>query len=148
MIYYLFRSRASEAKMSILSIIVFCFQQASYSNPIGNWSWSKQGLPIYQYKGPLPFKGVDKNGKDAMQPEDPYFLIGNYRMALVTHASGVYQFLTAERAWARLNGSEQINYGWNDASIVFQNDPLGKKVVLTGVKSIAADQALVTKNSD
>src|SRR4051812_42596828 len=90
---------------------------------ISHWPLSAKGLPVYEYKGALPFKAVDKDGKDALQPEDPYFLIGNYRLVLFTHVSGIYQLITAERAWARLNASaERPNYGWNEASIVFRNE--------------------------
>ncbi|CCH00423.1 hypothetical protein FAES_2414 [Fibrella aestuarina BUZ 2] len=104
------------------------------------------GLPAYTYTGKLPFTAVDKNGKDANLPEDPYFLLGNYRMALLTHASGVYQFLTAERAWARVNASTQTNYGWNDASIVVNNNGATQKTALVGVNSLAANPAAVQKS--
>ncbi|MBC7827137.1 MAG: hypothetical protein H7122_05290, partial [Chitinophagaceae bacterium] len=36
-------------------------------------------------------------------------------------------------------------YGWNEASIVFKNDKVNANVVLTGVKSIAANKSVVTK---
>lgn len=105
---------------------------------------SAKGLPVYQYTGALPFIAVDKDGKDANLPEDPYFLLGNYRMALITHASGRYQFLTAERVWARINAADQTNYGWNDASLEFKNNAT-QKVALVGLNSIAADPAVVQK---
>ncbi|MBC7914320.1 MAG: hypothetical protein H7Y07_09370, partial [Pyrinomonadaceae bacterium] len=135
---------AVKAKV-VLFIGFFLCLQTSNANPIGNWAWSKKGFPFYQYKGALPFKAVEPNGKDALQPEDPYFLIGNYRLALFTHASGIYQLITAERAWGRLNAAERPNYGWNDASIVFKSAK-NQKVTLTGVNSIAANQKLVQKD--
>lgn len=113
---------------------------------MGSWLYTGNGLPLYQYKGPLPFTAVDKNGVDAVLPQDPFFLLGNYRMALVTHASGIYQFLTAERAWARINASEQPNYGWNEASITFKNDKKAQKIKLTGLDSIAANPVIVQKH--
>jgi hypothetical protein len=138
------RYRAVQAKAihSFILLLTVQFAQAQ----IGEWSFSSKGLPVYQYKAALPFKAVGKDGNDAQQPEDPYFLIGNYRFALFTHASGIYQLITAERAWGRLNASaERPNYGWNEASIVFENGNRPSKVVLTGVKSIAANRSLVKK---
>lgn len=108
----------------------------------GAWEWSAKGLPVYHYTGALPVTAVDKDGKDANLPEDPYFLLGNYRMTLITHASGIYQFLTAERAWARINAAERPNYGWNEASITFKD---GKKVSLVGINSLATDVASTQK---
>jgi cellobiose phosphorylase len=101
---------------------------------VGQWAFSTKGLPVYQYTGPLPAKAVGKEGKDAMLPDDPYFLLGNYRLTLFTHASGIYQFLTGERAWARINGVAQPNYGWNDASLRVN----GQKTTLIGLHSLAA----------
>ncbi len=86
---------------------LYLFPQILFSQKFGGWRWSQSGLPVYHYTGALPVTAFDKDGKDANQPEDPYFLLGNYRMALITHASGIYQFLTAERAWARINAAEQ-----------------------------------------
>ncbi|CAN5533989.1 hypothetical protein BH10BAC3_BH10BAC3_37090 [soil metagenome] len=79
---------------------------------IGNWSMSSKGLPMYQYTGAKPFTALDKEGKPAKLPDDPYFLLGNYKMTLFTHARGRYPLLTGERAWARINAdNEQKNYG-------------------------------------
>ncbi|MBC7828315.1 MAG: hypothetical protein H7122_11265 [Chitinophagaceae bacterium] len=134
--------------MKVITLVIMsCFFQAQLSHgQFGNWSMSANGFPVYNYTGTIPVTAFDKDGKDANLPEDPYFLLGNYRMTLITHVSGIYQFLTAERAWARINASEQTNYGWNDASLVFKNGKLDKKVTLTGMQSIAADTALVKKD--
>ena len=130
---------------ALFLLLCIGYFQGSYAQ-IGEWSFSSKELPVYEYKAALPFTAVDKDGKDALQPEDPYFLIGNYRMTLFTHASGIYQLLTAERAWARLNASaERPNYGWNEASLAIKNNKAVSKVILTGVKSIAAKQSLVKK---
>ncbi len=127
-------------------MIAFVLQAPySFGQKIGNWSLSTKNLPVYNYVGSLPFTAVDKNGKDANLPEDPYFLLGNYRMTLITHVSGIYQLLTAERAWARMNAAEQTNYGWNDANIVFGNNKSKTKVNLVGLESIAANPATVQK---
>ncbi len=108
---------------------------------LGDWHWSSTGLPIYAYRGSLPVKAVDRAGKDAMLPNDPYFLLGNYKMTLFVHASGRFQFLTAERAWARINAGEQANYGWNDTQLTY-----GKKTLkLVGIPYRGSD-AVVKKN--
>ncbi|MBC7902032.1 MAG: hypothetical protein H7Y27_01355 [Gemmatimonadaceae bacterium] len=120
--------------------------QISYSQRYGEWSFSSQGLPVYNYTGKVPVAVVDKESKDANLPEDPYFLLGNYRMSLITHVSGIYQVLTAERAWARINAAEQTNYGWNDASVVLKENGVDKKTDLIGVNSSGGD-ARKTKKS-
>lgn len=126
-----------------LSILDAMHSEPFRFQKIGNWSVSEKGLPVYKYTGKLPFNAIDKNGKDANLPEDPYFLLGNYRMTLITHASGIYQFLTAERVWARINAAEQPNYGFNEASIIFENNKIRRKIALTGLRSIATDPASV-----
>lgn len=131
--------------VTFLCIVCLLPLQTAYAQKIGSWASSPTGLPVYNYTGPLPFTAVDKDGKDANLPEDPYFLLGNYRMALLTHASGTYQFLTAERVWARVNAATQTNYGWNDASIRFGAGQAAEKVDLIGIKSSAANPALVKK---
>lgn len=117
-------------------LLLLLFTQTTRAQKYGKWLWSAKGLPVYNYTGPLPVTAFEKDGKDANLPEDPFFLLGNYRITLITHASGIYQFLTAERAWARINAAERTNYGYNDASITLSD---GKKISLVGVNSIAAD---------
>ncbi|MDA3867536.1 MAG: hypothetical protein PF489_12425 [Salinivirgaceae bacterium] len=132
-------------KTKIFSIILLIVSvQFAKANSIGEWDFASNGLPTYHYTGVLPFPSLDKDGKNNMLPEDPFFLLGNYRMALITHTSGIYQFLTAERAWARINATEKPNYGWNDASIVFKNKK-AQKVNLVGLQSIATNNELVKK---
>ncbi|MBC7722614.1 MAG: hypothetical protein H7068_11360, partial [Pedobacter sp.] len=121
------------------------FQIDDKKNTIGSWSFTQNELPFFEYKAQLPFVAFDKNGKDADLPEDPFFLLGNYRIGLITHASGIYQLLTAERVWARMNASEQTNYGSNDASIIFKNNLENKKIELIGLQSLAANNNLVKK---
>jgi len=70
---------------------------ASGAPSLGEWADDEQGMPCYRYTGPLEFHSKDI-------PDDPYFLLGNYRLTLFVHASGRYEILTGERAWARMNG--------------------------------------------
>jgi len=128
-------------KLIALFVLVVHLTQAQP----GAWTMTTMGLPVYNYTGKLPVMAVDKDGKDANLPEDPYFLLGNYRLSLLTHVSGTYLVLTAERAWARLNASSQTNYGWNDASIVFKNNGAGEKIALVGINSLAANPAVVQR---
>ncbi len=132
-------------RIVMLAVAGWCCGQVVCGQPIGNWAMSDKALPVYHYTGPLPFTAVDPNGKDANLPEDPYFLLGNYRLALITHASGRYQLLTAERAWARINAAAQTNYGWNDASLLVKTGRSTRKTDLVGVGSLAANPALVQK---
>ncbi|GAB3642634.1 GH36-type glycosyl hydrolase domain-containing protein [Spirosoma arcticum] len=133
-------------RVTFSCIVCLLYLQTAYCQKIGTWAMSAKGLPVYRYTGAIPFTAADKDGVDANLPEDPYFLLGNYRVGLLTHASGRYQLLTAERAWARLNADEQTNYGWNDASIRFGVGQAAKRVNLIGVNSLAADPALTQKS--
>lgn len=127
----------------IIFLIIFILQfTPAKSNDIGNWGFTSLGLPFYQYTGNLPFNVKDKTGQDSGLPNDPYFLLGNYKMSLVTHASGIYELLNAQRVWTRINASSQPNYGWNDASISLNN---AKKINLIGLKSISNNNQLVKK---
>lgn len=107
---------------------------------------SSTGLPVYRYLGRIPFQAVDKDGKDAQLPEDPYFLLGNYRLTLIPHVSGTYQFITAERAWARINADDpQPNYGRAEASLSVRNGGQAQTTELLGLQSVAADPAITQR---
>ncbi|MDA3867028.1 MAG: hypothetical protein PF489_09830 [Salinivirgaceae bacterium] len=111
---------------------------------IGSWLYTANGLPVYEYASQLPFKAVDKDGKDALLPEDPYFILGNYRCTLFAHASGILQFLTGERAWTRINAADGINYGDNTATLSISGKNGKKEYDLVGINSLGADPS-VTK---
>ncbi len=91
------------------------------ASALGEWRDGGLGLPCYAYTGPLRFAdhhheanfwGLDGN----MLPDDPVFLLGNHRLSLFTHASGVIQILSGEGAWARMYQGEGIWSGKNHAS--------------------------------
>ncbi len=111
---------------------------------IGSWLFTYNGLPAFEYKGKLPFSAVDRNGKDALLPEDPYFILGNYRCTLFAHASGILQFLTGERSWTRINAASDINYGANTAKVAVIGKNDDKAYELVGLQSLGADPS-VTK---
>jgi cellobiose phosphorylase len=101
-------------------------------NPIGNWLQDADGFPLYHYKGGQPSPALDKTGHDARLSDDPCFILGNQRMTLIAHASGLYQFITGERGWARLNHGGK-NQGWNQSLLeVTQSDEGTTSHVLTG----------------
>jgi len=113
---------------------------------IGQWSFTTEELPVYEYTAALPFEAVDNEGNDSLLPEDPYFLIGNYRLALFTHVSGIYQFITAERTWSRINFEEkQPNYGSNEAFVEVKEKNKIKKTSLVGINSIASNPSLTKR---
>ncbi|WP_300699785.1 hypothetical protein [Bacteroides sp.] len=124
----------------LLIFLSFTFLFRAYGQRIGEWGSTSQGLPIYQYQGGLPFQALDNEGNDSRLPEDPYFLLGNYRLGLFTHVSGIFQFITAQRVWARINFSEkQPNYGSNEAYVSLMREGISKQIDLVGVSSIASD---------
>lgn len=85
-------------------------------NPIGHWRFDADGLPLYDYTGSYPVRALDRAGCDAELPDDPCFLLGNYRLTLFAHVSGRYQLITGERGWARLNHSGK-NQGFNQSTL-------------------------------
>ena len=104
---------------------------------IGEWSDDAAGLPCYRYLGPLPFVSPSSRISAEYLPEDPFFLVGNYRLTLIVHASGQYQILSGERAWGRLNQGPQRWSGANDAAV----EAGGKRVELVGLHCAAAEKA-------
>ena len=95
------------------------------------------GLPRYRYLGPLPFVSPSSRISTTYLPEDPFFLLGNYRLTLIVHASGQFQILSGERAWGRLNQGPQRWSGVNDAAV----EAAGKRVELVGLHCAAAEKA-------
>lgn len=122
--------------MSLFLLLLPC----ASAGEIGNWTFTSQGMPVYYYTGALPFGPLDDVGNPSNLPADPYFFIGNYRLGLFTHMSGIYQFITAERAWSRINFEEaQPNYGKNDAYISLRKGNKTEKITLVGMNSLAVD---------
>jgi cellobiose phosphorylase len=101
---------------------------------LGEWIDDDRGLPGYRYAGPLRFPESPRENDSAMLPDDPLFLLGNYRLTLFTHASGIYQILTGERAWGRMNQGDSAYSGANEASV----EVAGQRHNLIGVDEPAA----------
>ena len=104
-------------------------------NNIGYWSNDEAGLPCFEYTGEIPYSAKLKNGSDVKLPNDPWFLLGNYRFTMFTHVSGEYELISGQRSWARINQGKQKNSGVNLSEISVN----GKKYTLTGMASLAAD---------
>lgn len=102
---------------------------------IGHWSSDKTGLPCFEYTGNIPYSAKLENGTDVKLPEDPWFLLGNYRFTLFTHISGEYELISGQRSWARVNQGKKRNSGVNLSAITVDD----KKYALTGMDSLAAD---------
>ena len=84
---------------------------------MGEWSDDEAGLPCYRYAGPVPFVSPSSKISAEYLPADPFFLLGNYRLTLFAHASGMLQILSGERAWGRLNQGTETWSGANHASV-------------------------------
>ncbi len=110
---------------------------AEATPPLGRWIEDEHGLPCYRYLGPLSFHAAMKNGQPAVLPDDPFFLLGNYRLTLFVHASGRYQLITGERAWARMNRGDAPESGANEAAVEFG----GHRHELIGMAQAAAAAA-------
>lgn len=81
--------------------------------PVAKWGDTPAGMPYVQYTGSFTAGDV---------ATDPYFLLGNYRMNLLTHASGTYQLMSGERVWARFNADpERPDYGRNRAVLKIED---------------------------
>ncbi len=86
------------------------------------WSETPAGLPYCRY---------DDSDSDLR------FLLGNYRMNLITHSNGIYQIISGERVWARYNADPaKADHGRSRAALT-----LGRKVYnLAGQGMNVADE--------
>lgn len=86
------------------------------------WENSPEGLPYFSYEGVCTLDN------------DPGFLIGNSRIKVNTHSSGIYELISGERSWARFNADpRRPDYGKNRATVRFGN----KEFELVGPSSLA-----------
>lgn len=122
----------------VFFVFCICVFVVEAKAQIGHWHWNDSNLPEYQYSGVLPFTMQDDRGEDSLLPEDPYFLLGNYRLTVFAHVSGTIEMMTAERAWARINADEsRPNYGVNNAFISYGRN----RQQLCGMNSLATDNS-------
>ena len=78
----------------------------SASASLGHWFDDDHGLHGYEYTGPLRIPKSPRENGTVLLPDDPYFMLGNYRLSLFTHASGLYEILSGE------SYREQIYQPW------------------------------------
>jgi cellobiose phosphorylase len=111
---------------------------SAFSSPpplsVGEWIDDDHGLPAYHYTGPLRFPASPIYDKAPMLPDDPFFLLGNYRVTVFAHASGALQLLTGERAWGRMNQGDARFSGAYQATVEID----GTKHSLLGIEEPAA----------
>lgn len=101
---------------------------------VGFWGQTPLKLPVFNYTAPLPLITRMRDSTEVGYPEDPWFLIGNYRFNCFVHASGGYQILSMERAIARLNDAGSPHDHNTYASVAIN----GKKHSLVGMGSALA----------
>jgi cellobiose phosphorylase len=124
---------AGTGALVLSSAIPKAYAEAT-SASLGHWFEDDHGLPGYQYTGPMRFPDSPREGSTILLHDDPYFMLGNYRLTLFTHASGLYEILSGESIWARLNCGEALWSGENHASV----DVAGETVQLVGIDEPAA----------
>jgi len=93
-------------------------------SPIGIWKKDDMGLPVFQFQGQYPTPILTPAGYKAPVTDDPYFILGNYRLTLFAHVSGTYELLTSERVWGRLNQGDAINTGANGAYLTIDGSTI------------------------
>ena len=130
----------------ISAAVLLCTVPAAGQAAFGHWTEDEAGMPAYHYTGTLPFAATDEYGNPSNLPADPYFLLGNYRLSLVTHVSGIFQIVTAERMWARVNADEILpDYGSNHAILTVDSAGRHEIVELVGLNSAAADPGIASR---
>lgn len=102
---------------------------------LGSWGSDSAGLPTFEYTGALPYSANLENGTAVKLPDDPWFLLGNYRFTLFAHVSGEYELISGQRAWARINQGTKKNSGVNSSKLTIS----GTEYSLTGMDSVTAD---------
>lgn len=125
----------------LLTILHISIVSAQGQAKIGYWQEDNKGLPSFVFTGALPSIGLQPDGKAALIPDDPWFLLGNYRLTVFAHASGQYELITGEREWARMNQGEKMNSGENQSIIEVINDKedIVRSIPLIGMSTIGAD---------
>lgn len=103
-------------------------------NKLCYWLTDSCGLPAFEYTGKIPYEEYLSNGQKVKLPDDPWFLLGNYRFTMFAHVSGEYELISGHRSWVRINQGEKRNSGINSSVISVD----GKEFSLTGMDSLAA----------
>ena len=126
--------------MSTVNLAGMVCASSLAASPMGDWQTDREGLPAFAFTAPLPVKTLDRAGKPFPLPDDPFFLLGNYRLTLFPRVSGRYLLMTGERSWARLNQADDGG-GDNGATLMVIRAGATNSFDLAGVNSLAADPA-------
>lgn len=109
---------------------------------IGYWQQDANGLPAFVFTGALPSIGIKPDGTAASLPDNPWFLLGNYRITVFTHVDGSYELISGEREWARMNQGDKNNSGDNQAIVEIRDETkdIWENIPLIGMNTIGADR--------
>ena len=110
---------------------------------IGVWRRDEAGLPAFGYTAPPFVPGVPLKGAVVLE-DDPYFILGNYRLTAFVHSSGVVRVMTGERAWARLNEGLDGRPD-NRATLTLQSSTGTSTIDLVGAQGQARDPQRCTR---
>lgn len=108
--------------MILVAVLCSGLLGMSASAAAAKWEASSDGLPYTRIEW-------------ACDPaDDPSYMIGNYRVKVNAHASGIYELISGERIWARFNADpSRPDYGRNTAVAIVD----GKETELVGEGSLA-----------
>lgn len=122
----------------VVALCKFGVFAAPAAGPFVKWADDERNLPVVEFTAPLPVETVDPAGQSFPLPRDPFFLLGNYRLTLFPHVSGLYQLMTGERSWARVNAGDNAP-GDNSATLSVVRGGATNRYELVGMNSLAAD---------
>lgn len=111
------------------------------ASPVGHWIADADQLPVFELTARLPLKTTDAAGQPQPVRDDPIFLLGNYRLSLFVHGSGLYQVVSGERIWARLNARGNSSGANRSRLTVRRAGQDAATYDLVGLDSLAADPA-------
>ena len=104
----------------LAALLVAAFTSVSAVAADREWKDAPGGLPYYKYTG-------NRTG-------DPAILLGNSRIKVRAHLSGIYELISGERCWGRFNADPlRPDYGKNRATVYVGN----KAIQLVGQGSLA-----------
>ena len=129
-------------KKRLLLALAFCTGiLVRAQTPLGHWLEDENGLPAFSYDAALPYHVKLPDGSEPKMRNDPWFLLGNYRITVFTHVDGTLEIITGERSWGRLNQGERVNSGANACTLTLD----GKEYALVGPGSLAEDPAVCNR---
>ncbi|HEY4248973.1 MAG TPA: hypothetical protein VGM64_19265 [Lacunisphaera sp.] len=125
----------------IMTLLAASFTALASASPVGHWIDDPDSLPAFALTAKLPTTTTDAAGHPLPVRNDPIFLLGNYRLTLFVHGSGLYQVVTGERLWARINAAGNSS-GANRTKLIVRRSGRDTTYNLVGLDSVADDPAL------